>query len=672
MSNNNKNHDEDEDEKEKDEDKKKNIGSPITSPYWFAKVKRRTPSTTTSTTSDDKDDEDEDTIISDSILETKKETQSASSSSDETIKSNHEISISEPNEIPTTAATAAAAVENDDVVEESTSLISETVDEDSTTTSRIRSNNNQDSTPANGDGGTNDDAADATIKGEKKNTIATGEVGENPTTANERTEEAMDTAAVQSMIEEEEEEEPPSTIIPDCSDHDAYTISTNNKKDADRLSKPKAQTNDDSTTSTIMEEEDSSVPEENASTTKPKATSAGIAGKDNPKAKEESSDRATSTSTTATGMGAKSLAEEDTLSKPTARDDSTTVMEDHVSELSTNPQSSAAAGKDDPKAEEASLDRTTEMNEVKRKDPAQEMDAALSTTSNKTENPSIPQTTTTATTRIATTTTTTIHEQEDDESDNEVPPIICEPEVADDNDGGDGYVSIVFPFRIDTNIGMEELQSRERDRPMFTSGVRADIYNVLRYPQNPTQGIPASAAASNGTTERRRNSNSMFQAILLVQKHHHSPSSKTSSEELSGFDTYAFCDRALYETMMEQKQQQRGHAQLKQYTVLSDDDMIQALSLIGDTSPRGLAITKAFEAYLSQTAWTWGDKEAAGFCVEFLIAFGNELSTRLDVNHRIRSKKLTEEEVAILSKQPFCNYVQPDAMRIFQNKWIQE
>jgi hypothetical protein len=266
------------------------------------------------------------------------------------------------------------------------------------------------------------------------------------------------------------------------------------------------------------------------------------------------------------------------------------------------------------------------------KDPV-EKDTAETDASTITDTSAVETTTISETKQIH---TNTIQEEEEDK---EVAPIVCEPEEG-------GYVPIIFPFRIDTDVGTEELQSREKDRPMFTPAVRADVYNVLRHPKSPTAGAPAPSSSSS----------SPFQAILLGKQQ--------NSQQKSGFDTYSFCDRALFDKMMEQ-----DHPQLKQYTVLGNDEMMQAVTCIGETTPRALAITKAFEAYLSQTAWTWGDKEAYGFSVEFLIAFGNELSTRLDINHRIRSTKLSDEEVDVLAQQPFCNYVQPEAMQVFQNKW---
>jgi hypothetical protein len=317
--------------------------------------------------------------------------------------------------------------------------------------------------------------------------------------------------------------------------------------------------------------------------------------------------------------GSTSSSNDDPTPSSSTQNKTSTAEESHMPILGEIPSANAAA-------------ETENSKDPTEKDTA-ETDAAT-----------IPDTSTVETTTVSETKhihTNTIQEQEEEE-DKEVAPIVCEPEEG-------GYVPIIFPFRIDTDVGTEELQSREKDRPMFTPAVRADVYNVLRHPNSPTTGAPAPNPSSSS-------SSSPFQAILLAKQQ--------NSQQQSGFDTYSFCDRALFEKMIEQ-----DHPQLKQYTVLGNDEMMQAVACIGKTTPRALAITKAFEAYLSQTAWTWGDEEASGFSVEFLIAFGNELSTRLDINHRIRSTKLSDEEVDVLSNQPFCNYVQPEAMQVFQNKW---
>jgi hypothetical protein len=239
-------------------------------------------------------------------------------------------------------------------------------------------------------------------------------------------------------------------------------------------------------------------------------------------------------------------------------------------------------------------------------------------------------------------------DEEDDED--EVAPIVVEDE--------EGSYRMLFPFRI-SEVGTEEFGIRKRDLPMFTPAVRADIYKVLRSPSDPDDGAPAPSTSE--ITSAASTQANLFSALLLGKNR---KTNYLSEEEDATWGTYAFCDRSLYFEMKE-----IGHPQLEQYSALDDKEMLEAIAIMGKLTPKALAITKAFEAYLSQTAWTWGDREACGFAVEFLIAFGNELSSRLDINHRIRSTKLTDEEIEILSKEPFCNHVDREAMQCFQDKW---
>ena len=238
-------------------------------------------------------------------------------------------------------------------------------------------------------------------------------------------------------------------------------------------------------------------------------------------------------------------------------------------------------------------------------------------------------------------TNTSADDVDEDEDDEEVAPI-----VVDDR--------MVFPFRA-TDIGADELQTRKRDIPMFTSSVRVDIFKILKSPMDPTLAempSPSTTPISSGP----------FSTILLTKK----KSRSGSTDDILPHHTFAFCDRELYDDAMRRASNNKS---LSKYIPSTDKEMIEAVSQMGQTTPIALAVTKAFEAYLSQIAWTWGDREASTLSVDFLIAFGNELSTRLDVNHRIRSTKLSEHEVQVLSNEPFCNYVEKETMQVFQNQW---
>ena len=48
-------------------------------------------------------------------------------------------------------------------------------------------------------------------------------------------------------------------------------------------------------------------------------------------------------------------------------------------------------------------------------------------------------------------------------------------------------------------------------------------------------------------------------------------------------------------------------------------------------------MTAAFEMYLTRKASGWSAADVSGLSLEFLVAFGRELTPRLDVHHRVRS-----------------------------------
>ena len=191
---------------------------------------------------------------------------------------------------------------------------------------------------------------------------------------------------------------------------------------------------------------------------------------------------------------------------------------------------------------------------------------------------------------------------------------------------------------VETIVDAQEIDSREVDASMFTQAVRKDVYTILKNPYSATQG---------GLSPDLWNSDD-FGAALVVKK--------SSSGE---WDTYAFVDRHTF--FNEMNVEQDG------YVALSNDDMIQAIDCIGNIDPLSLALTKAFEHYLSWLVQEWGDMDAASsFSIEFLAAFGRELTERFDLNSRIRSGRLTEEDLKVLSTEAFAHCVDPEVMWAFQ------
>ena len=166
---------------------------------------------------------------------------------------------------------------------------------------------------------------------------------------------------------------------------------------------------------------------------------------------------------------------------------------------------------------------------------------------------------------------------------------------------------------VETIVDAQEIDVRELDAEMFTLAVQNDIYNIFRAPYNVGQeeGVPDQVDSS------------IFGAVLLEKE---SPSGK--------WDTYAFADRQTY---YEKNLEQLG------YYALSDDDMLQAIDMIGKLDPLSLAVTRAFEYYLSQLSQEWENIQASSFSDDFLAAFGRELPERFSPSSKNESERLSEE-----------------------------
>ena len=90
----------------------------------------------------------------------------------------------------------------------------------------------------------------------------------------------------------------------------------------------------------------------------------------------------------------------------------------------------------------------------------------------------------------------------------------------------------------------------------------------------------------------------------------------------------------------------RGTTPPAGFSVAADQTMLDALGKFGALEPHTMAVTVAFESFLSKLVASWRPHDVSRLSVNFLIAFGAELTRRLDVHHRIRSTKLSAQELA--------------------------
>ena len=171
---------------------------------------------------------------------------------------------------------------------------------------------------------------------------------------------------------------------------------------------------------------------------------------------------------------------------------------------------------------------------------------------------------------------------------------------------------------------------RSAQTPLFSPAVRRDLYAIVLNPSAP--GAPAADPSGYG--------------VAFIGK----PS------VLGGaLDTLAYVDRAALPAL------------LSEWTLFEDSVLLESLQQIGLTTAPALATTLAFEQYLAATARAaWTTDTVQRLSCEFLVAFAVEMTPRLDINHRVRSCKLSAADMATLSTAPFASFVDPGMLRTFQ------
>ena len=88
--------------------------------------------------------------------------------------------------------------------------------------------------------------------------------------------------------------------------------------------------------------------------------------------------------------------------------------------------------------------------------------------------------------------------------------------------------------------------------------------------------------------------------------------------------------------------------------------------MMGRTDAQSYALLAAFESWLARAAARWELAHTATLSVEFLAAFGMELGPRLELTARIRTSRLSAEELATLRAPPFSAFVDQNALAVFQ------
>ncbi|KAK3234821.1 hypothetical protein CYMTET_54941 [Cymbomonas tetramitiformis] len=174
---------------------------------------------------------------------------------------------------------------------------------------------------------------------------------------------------------------------------------------------------------------------------------------------------------------------------------------------------------------------------------------------------------------------------------------------------------------------------RSAQVPLFNGAVRRDIYNILLHPAHPYAGATPAASGQG----------SAFEVVIAVK-----------ADAAGQHQVYALLPRNSW--------MPTG------FKVLSDTEIMQAISQIGEISPYAHAVTVAFERFLSALAKDkWHSAQhTAQLSVEFLVAFGTELTPRLGINNRICTQRLSLEAKQTLSNAPYAAYVDQAMLQSFQ------
>lgn len=190
-----------------------------------------------------------------------------------------------------------------------------------------------------------------------------------------------------------------------------------------------------------------------------------------------------------------------------------------------------------------------------------------------------------------------------------------------------------------------ETSSRKAQLELFVPAVRRDIYAFLLNPAAPGTPVAHPTAEAMAASAAGR---VPFEAVCLGRASGHDATGSAAA-----MDAFVFVDRPVAHNPPD------GFVFDEQLTMLT-------IQHLGEPTPTAIAATRAFEHYLASKVASWGDAEASRLSVEFLVAFGMEMTQRLDVNHRIRSGKLGEDDIRTLSMPPFSQFVDQGTLHIYQ------
>ena len=172
-----------------------------------------------------------------------------------------------------------------------------------------------------------------------------------------------------------------------------------------------------------------------------------------------------------------------------------------------------------------------------------------------------------------------------------------------------------------------EVAQREKEVPMWTHNVHRDIYNILLNPYLLNAKYKGDLDAG---------------AVLVAKQ----------------MNCFAFIDKSSL----------KGVTLPAEWTILSDELMLNAIDHMGEITANALAVLKAFEKYIETKVKKWTGVDVANLSVEFLFCFGRELTPKFDINHRLRTRQCTAAEQQLLQSAPYAQFVSSEIVKRYQ-KW---
>lgn len=172
-----------------------------------------------------------------------------------------------------------------------------------------------------------------------------------------------------------------------------------------------------------------------------------------------------------------------------------------------------------------------------------------------------------------------------------------------------------------------EVAQREKEVPMWTPNVHRDIYNILLNPYQLNTKYKGDLDAG---------------AVLVAKQ----------------MSSFAFIDKVNL----------KGVSLPADWTILSDELILNAIDHMGELTENALAVLKAFEKYLETKVKKWTGVDVANLSMEFLFCFGRELAPKFDINHRLRTRQCSGEEMRLLQSAPYSQFVRSEIVKRYQ-KW---